>query len=531
MKEPKDISEAAEMGSPITPESAESNIRPAFSKDTHPQSAEPAEPAELKSEINLPGYAGNAGFADEIPENSPFPMLCLPADLRTIVAHYAWFAMVPESMAAATMLGAVSISLGAGIEFKSHVGKRTRANLFVLIPAQSGTGKDSIMNLAMDPLYAAETALHDEWQERDAPGIKAQLAQVDLKLKEAKKSKSIDIQELTELEAERDQLVMAGSATPIILVSDITREALSEKMVSAPGQAVASVSSEARGIISLIRGRYSSGKATDEDIYSGAWSGTPISVDRKGKASVRLTSPCLSAVWMTQPDNFREIMSDPAMVESGLLPRFLMHDPKAEPEPVPENIPVLDKGIEGAWRQLIDSLLTLRSSETPAMVIASPEALAVFREYDNETRSIRRTGGEMNDVAPFAARWAENACRVALVLHAAENGRDSDTIELSAETAKSAVEILKWFSSEMKTMFASGRWEAKQRRLDRLCELVRSNGGEVTLRDLARRHSYRREEIEALAQNSAGRLHLISKNAGPKGGAPSRVLVMTKNNA
>ena len=517
MKEPKDVSEGAEMGYDITPESAESNIRPAGAKDPTPPSAKPAEPSD----------ASSAGFAVEGFKKNEFPLGCLPASFGFLVENFATAAMVPVSMAATTMIGALSSAIGAGLEFVGHVGKRTRANLFVLIPAQSGTGKDSIMNLAMAPLYAAETGLHDEWRGKDAPKMKAELSEIDRKLKVAHKSDNFDIEKCSELEAERDRLVMGLSCVPSIMVSDITREALSEKMAAAPGQAVASVSSEARGVISIIRGRYSSSKATDEDVYSGSWSGTPISVDRKGKATIRLTSPCMSAVWMTQPDIFREIMCNPAMVESGLLPRFLMHDPRAEPEQIPKIVPSLDKGCESQWAYLVDSLLTLRSSESPSVVIASTGALDVLRNYDNETRDVRRTGGEMHDVAPFAARWAENACRLVLVLHAAVNGRESEEHEITPDTARSAVEIVKWFSSEMTALFAAGRWEAKERRLERLCGLVKRNEGQVTLRDLNRRHGYRSPEVESLADLSGGVLHIVTVRPGPQGGAPSRVLAMT----
>ena len=42
-------------------------------------------------------------------------------------------------------------------------------------------------------------------------------------------------------------------------------------------------------------------------------------------------------------------------------------------------------------------------------------------------------------------RWAENGLRIALILHCAKFGQSAAATELSAETMKSAIEILKWY--------------------------------------------------------------------------------------
>ena len=71
----------------------------------------------------------------------PFPFKSLPPPLACIVVAVARCERVPAALPAVCALGVASAAIGAGLEIVSASDRVTRANLFVLADAESGSGK------------------------------------------------------------------------------------------------------------------------------------------------------------------------------------------------------------------------------------------------------------------------------------------------------------------------------------------------------------------------------------------------------
>jgi hypothetical protein len=95
------------------------------------------------------------------------------------------------------------------------------------------------------------------------------------------------------------------------------------------------------------------------------------------------------------------------------------------------------------------------------------------------------------DVGAFAARYAEQALRLAVVLHAALHGAEAGGQPLTLETAQNAVQLVEWFIAAQLDILAKGRHAAAEKVEEEVRELLQANLerkalGYVTARDVYR---------------------------------------------
>jgi hypothetical protein len=430
--------------------------------------------------------------------------------MRDMVEETAKQTRTPHALSAAVALGTASAAIGRGLLVKSGGSRTTAANLYLLAIARSGVGKGQTFSFVSKPLYSAETEAIDEWKKSQMPTIEASF-EVSKGL--AKKAKDRAISEkdeelrkhliagLAALEEEQKRLEELKNSSPCYVVGDITREALAMTLASQPNEALACFSSEARGILGVIRGRYGNGESSDEDIYLSAYSGDAISVRRVNRPPISLRRPCLTTVWMTQPDAARGFLGDERMTASGMLPRFLICDVKAEQEYEPEDWPEIQAPVIESWCTLIVSLLGYRSAcAEPILIEADVEARSLLRVFNNRAVDRVRPGGDLRDVDSYVARWGENAWRLALVLHCATHGGDARRRSLHESTAKNAILIMEWFNREQLTILAASRSDRFKDRLEKLLAILRDAGGWKTLGQLKDANGFEAEEANSLAE-------------------------------
>ena len=116
--------------------------------------------------------------------------------------------------------------------------------------------------------------------------------------------------------------------------------------------------------------------------------------------------------------------------------------------------------------------------------------------------------GELRDVEAYVARWAENAWRLALVLHTAEHASNAHKKPLVADTAQKAVRIVRWFSENQLSVLAASRNEGFRRRLEKLLQVLRDAGGEKTLGKLKDSNGFEADEVRELANRFPARLEI-----------------------
>lgn len=177
---------------------------------------------------------------------------------------------------------------------------------------------------------------------------------------------------------------------------------------------------------------------------------------------------------------------------------------------------------------------------TPNQIKPTLEAQSELMIFYNEIVD-RCRSGELGDVVPFASRWAEQASRLAIGLHAAKHGDQAHLHQLSQETAQSAIALAKWFSRQQLALLARGRRKAEAEVEDQIQVMfdqvaVRDELDFVTARDLQRaRISSSAEHAHALLQRLVASGFLVARaKKSPGGGRPTtefRLARRRQNNA
>ena len=507
------------------------------------ETASQAKQESAKSAELPPSNGSSDDFADFAPEDSaqdePFPLDCLPGAAGEMAREVARAALVPETLAGMATLGMLSAAIGAGLEMNSGGDRRTRANLFLMPVAQSGTGKGQSFGAIAEPFQKREAEMLAEWRRRDRPEARASKSLAEARLAKLTASakgtltpdeKASLLREMAECQADIDRAERV-MLEPAWSTEQATKEAIESLFANATRETLASLSAEARGAVDVLMGRYR--ESTDEGIFLAGYSGDPVKIHRKGSPPVVLAHPCLTVLWLLQPDKLRELLESAAMSDSGLMPRFLLADTKAEPQEEPEERHCIPDNVKAAWAALVHDLLDSYHEPNAAARVIQPEreAARVLREYANEITRRRKTGGDLADVAIYAARWAENAWRLCVVLHAAEHGEDAWREDLSADTAAKALRLMRWFSMQQLRLLAAGREDKQAKRLDKLREVLAIKPDKCcNLSELERRHAFATAEVQRLAAQFPAVLVIEKLSTGGSGRPPvvARLLPETK---
>ena len=147
------------------------------------------------------------------------------------------------------------------------------------------------------------------------------------------------------------------------------------------------------------------------------------------------------------------------------------------------------------WGALVRRILDARKARTyiSREVDCSQGAREVLREFHNE--AVRLRIGAFADVQGELSRWRENACRASLALAV---GDSSDVTALDEAQAVRAVSLVRWAQLSTLGLLAQGRTVAAVVLEERLLELLKAGGGQMTLRDLSRRHGINQGQVDAL---------------------------------
>jgi len=412
----------------------------------------------------------------------PFPVESLPPALASFVVAVARCERVPAALPAVCALGVASAAIGAGLEIVSASDRVTRANLFVLADAESGSGKSQVFRRIAEPIIGHQHQLHETHRQKTAHDLDSEIGLLirEIKRTESRAARSNDPDErerlLGELKFKRARKAELEQklTPPCAVCADVTSEKLAV-LLAANRETLFSASPEARQIVDIVCGRYNSTKSTDEAIYLSGFSGDFLRVDRLGRDPLTLRRPCLSVLWLVQPDAMARLFETETLAQSGFLPRFLTCHTQATPKKIVEGeSQAISDAVRAQWAGLIVNLLaTYHAAEKPYRVEPSPEAKRLLDDFFNAI--VDRRTGELADVGQFASRYGEQAWRVALTFHAALYGRDAHNHPLDAETAQSAITVVQWFIDAQLGVLARGRRQAAEKQEQEVLELIEAN--------------------------------------------------------
>ncbi|MGB1937738.1 MAG: DUF3987 domain-containing protein, partial [Akkermansiaceae bacterium] len=380
------------------------------------------------------------------------------------------------------------------------------------------------------PLTTMNDELKQKWRTIDMPDKLAELDLLSMRIK-AEKGKIVK----DGVSPDNYKALMQEQATihgeletpPTLLVGETTEEALALTISGQVNEAVGNHSAEGRGIIKIIMGKYGSGSnSTGETIYCAGYSGDYYSVERKGSRDFSLRNPCLSCLFMVQPDAMRELSRSDAMHQSGFLPRFLMADVHADLEDDPEEDLSVSTATMQAWDQLIrDVVHYWHDSTLGDCVRLTKEAGEILRNESNRVKRLGRNGAPLERFHSYVARYGENLRKLHLVLHVATHGVYAEEHEADATTAQQAIEIARWFFDETLAVLRSGRADKQKELMTRLAKIInRTDDKEVTMRDLKKSHTINESDVEELQEIFPGVFEVEEREPGKKGGRPSTVV-------
>ena len=471
-------------------------------------------------------FGGYGSYGDWGMAKSDFPIDCIPGIAGQMAREIACVTTSRnKALAGVSVIATLSAAIGASLEICSGPNRMSRANLYFLVFTASGTGKSETFGLAVRPLKQIEADAMRDWQQKEEAGLRTERTILEGRIKKLtqKAADSSDeakldrlTQEIREAEEKLRILQRRLLSLPCMSVSDITKERLAQIMDAQPAEAVASMSSEARGILDIIQGRYKEGG--DVDFYAAAYSGDSVSVDRvKNEHRIMLNRPCLTVFWLVQPDIMHEAINKVSLVESGFLPRCISFDAEAEPQELDDEIQPIPQEIIEEYHELITAIAHMRLSGSQREIAISNEARKVLRDYENECIRRRKSCGDLADFQSFVARWAENAWRLAVVFHAASHGARSHDHSMSMETALSAIGLMRWFTERQMDFLMASKLKKTRSRYERLMDLLRNAEGRLSVSLLNKNHGFAKNEVDTLVRLHSKEL-IIEREQNPNGG-------------
>lgn len=448
---------------------------------------------------NVPenGAAG-PGIGEDEEKILPFPLQHLPPAARAMAEAIARTERTPETLAGCCVLGIMSASIGAGLQVTSGPNRVTRANLYIGASAESGTGKSETFRHAAKPFFAYERELIERWKAETLPGLQAEAEMLESEIAKLKKDafsgksgkgksgmEREEIRAALQLKKKALADVNAKLIAPALCCEDVTSEKLAV-MLAHNQEQLASLSPDAGSIVNNLLGRYSKLDRTDEGIYVKTFSGDNCRVDRQGREPVLLQRPCLAALWLVQPDKLETLLGKTELTDGGMIPRLLVCHTRATPRPIVDGVEGIPAATANAWAMLVGKLIhAFRMASEPFTIEPTPEAWRMMKDHHNQI--VARRLGELRDVTTFAARWNEQAWRIAVCLHAGLHGEDAGGRMLAADTAASAIALADWFAGEQLRILARGRHAARRAKLDEVLELLADNPKGITARDVQRK--------------------------------------------
>ena len=400
---------------------------------------------------------------------------------------------IPDALAGCCLLAVISTAIGARLEIQSGPNRTTRGNLYIVVSAESGSGKSETYRHVMRPIQDIERETLHAWEANIRPDLSARRDVIESQISRIKK-KAGGLEKPGRENAERElrnlkvqlQSVDDQLQAPALCCEDVSTEKLAVMLANNDEQ-LASMSADARAVVDNLLGRYTKGSATDESLYLKAYSGDSHRVDRLSRPPVCLAQPCLSILWMVQPDKVDTLFGNASLVDGGLLPRFLVCHTNAEPQEIGEAPPAIPPEVENAYHKLIKALLeTYRLAGSPAVVQPTQEAWARLTQHFNRLVPRRKLGGDLHDVAGFAARWNEQAWRITACLHAAKHGVNAASLPVDLDTAERAIVIVDWFVDRQLEILSANRQKARQETYDKVLLLLKDQPKGITARDVQR---------------------------------------------
>jgi putative DNA primase/helicase len=368
---------------------------------------------------------------DDSAPPAPFPLDVFPPPVIELVGCGSEGLCCPPDFLAATALGVASGAIGRSLAVRLKEGWVESPSLYLAIVADPGMTKSPAMALASRPAWAIARDLLGEHR----------------------------------LEAERHKVSGDKSPGPRprrIVVEDSTVEALAGILRDNP-RGLVMVRDELSALFAG-HNQYKGGKGADRQFYLSAWSGSPVSVDRKGNPDgvpIHIPHPFLSIVGGLTPGMLSELAEAKGR-DDGFLDRILFT------QPGPVRVRWQDFGVPEAvtaeWDRIIRRLWGVpmirdEGRDRPFLVRLAPDAEVLFAAWFDA----HCAEAEADDFPPYLrGPWAKLRAycgRLALVLDRLARACDPDPDrfdagDVSAASMAAAIRLVGYFKAHTRRVRA-----------------------------------------------------------------------------
>lgn len=407
----------------------------------------------------------------------PFPIDALPSCIQAAVREVQGFVQAPMSMVAMSALGAVSVAGQGLVDVKRAEGLQGPTGLFLMCIAPSGERKTTCDRQFTDPIHAYERialeekqplvldhkAKHSAWEAKK----RGLLAKIEALSKEGRSTAAVDraLQGLS-----REEPI--APLLPRLLYADVTPEALAWGLAKQwPSAAV--MSSEAGSIF----GAHGMGKDSimrNLALLNQLWDGAPVRFDRRTSEGFMVRNGRLTISLQVQEETLREFLrTDDGLARGmGFLARILLAYPESTQgfrlfKDPPSSWPKLTQ-FKNRLAELLNEPLPIGDDGVlvPVTLTLSADARAAWVEMYNDVERELTTGGKFTDVRDVASKSADNAVRLAALLHVFQHGA---TGEIGKDDLQAGARIASWHLHEARRFlgeFAMPRELADAARLD-----------------------------------------------------------------
>lgn len=358
-------------------------------------------------------------------QQNPFPVEVFPEAVQEIITGTNESLKYPIDFIGASILYAVSVSIGNTRRIEVMKGWQENAVLYLSIVGRAGTNKSHPISFALKPIEQRDELKFQEYQ--------------------AKKQEYDTISALTK--NEREQQGYSDPIKPVWeqhLITDFTPEALTDvhkHNKRGIGVYVDELASWFKNF-----NRYN--KGSEEQFWLSVWSGKPIRINRKTSEPIYLPLPFISVAGTIQPGVLNELANN--RTENGFLDRLLFVMPDNLKKEYWSETELNPKIVEN-WQTIISNLLDVSiiqddtNTPLPEILKFTPEAKQLLFEWQRElTDQSNKPGNEA--ISGINAKIEMYAIRLALILQMIQYAcSEGDKQAVGIEAVQGALQLVEYF--------------------------------------------------------------------------------------
>jgi len=401
---------------------------------------------------------------DSIVQNTPncaYPVDCFPGIVADAIYEVLDYYHTPVSLTATSALMNLSLAAQGIVDIKRDENLSGPVSLYGLTIADSGERKSSVDKHFSKAVTAFESCRLEEFQaifnkyNAEYDIWNARYNGIASKLK-----RNVSVKPSLAKQLEKDLLAIKEEEPtkpnyPQIILEDETSESLLYKLVH--GWPSAAVFSNEAGVVLGGHSMSADNIMRSLSHFNKLWDGGAVNVGRRGSESFYSSGVRLTVSLMSQEVTLRQFIEKTNGLArgSGFLSRFLIAWPES-------SIGTRFYCCPG------DQLASRKFNKTITEILEIPLKVKIngldntIIELDNSARELwvnyhdmiekeLAEGGLFEDIKDTASKNAENAVRIAAILHVVENGVDGS---INTRTFENAVKLAYWYLNESKRFFS-----------------------------------------------------------------------------